>query len=79
MTAKMACVNVIFNKLQNFETANFKAVICGKHKNKNKTTKKKTTKKKKTYLPESEKTSYFCCSLQFTMQNRGTCCLKKVF
>ena len=30
-----------------------------------------------TYLSESKQISYFCCSLQFTMQNRETCYLKK--
>ena len=30
-----------------------------------------------TYPPEISQTSYFCYFLQFTMQNRGTCCLKK--
>ena len=45
-----------------------KVVIGGKYINLN-----------KTYLPEIKQTSYFCYSLQFTMQNRGTCCLKKCF
>ena len=31
------------------------------------------------YLPEISQTSYFYYSLQFTMQSRGTCCLKKCF
>ena len=29
--------------------------------------------------PEISQTSYFCYSPQFTMQNRGTCCLNKCF
>ena len=48
----------------------FKVVIWGKYKNLNKNL---------TYLPEISQTSYFCYSPQFTMQNRGTCCLKKCF
>ena len=51
----------------------FKVVICGKYINLNK------IKKNVTYLHEIQQTSYFCYSLQFTMQNRGICCLKKVF
>ena len=51
----------------------FKVVICGKYKNLNKIIKNLT------YLPEISRTSYFCYSPQFTMQNRGTCCLKKCF
>ena len=51
----------------------FKVVICGKYKNLNKIIKNLT------YLPEISQTSYFCYSPQFTMQNRGTCCLKKCF
>ena len=49
-----------------------KVVISGKYKNLNKI-------KNLTYLPEISQTSYFCYSPQFTMQNRGTCCLKKCF
>ena len=45
-------------------------VICGKYKNLNKIT-------YLTSLPEISQTSYFCYSLQFTMENIGTCCLKK--
>ena len=30
-------------------------------------------------LREISQTSYFCYSPQFTMQNRGICCLKKCF
>ena len=50
-----------------------KVVICGKYINLNKITKFLT------YLPEIYQTSYFCYSLQFTMQNRETCRLKKCF
>ena len=50
-----------------------KVVICGKYKNMNKIIKNLT------YLPEISKTFYFCYSPLFTMQNRGTCCLKKCF
>ena len=51
----------------------FKVVICGKYKN----LKKKS--QNLTYLPEIWQTSNFCYSLQFTMQIRSTCCLKKCF
>ena len=34
----------------------------------------KVVTEKLTYLPEILQISYFCYSLQFTMQNRGTCC-----
>ena len=54
-------------------TPGVKVVISGKYKNLNKITKNLT------YLPEISQTSYFCYSPQFTMQNRGTCCLKKCF
>ena len=57
----------------NFQEPTFKMVICGKYKNLNKITKFLT------YLPEILQTSYFCYSLQFTMRNRGTCCLKMCF
>ena len=50
-----------------------KVVISGKYKNLNKITKNLT------HLPEISQTYYFCYSPQFTMQNRGTCYLKKCF
>ena len=49
-----------------------KVMICGKYINLNKITKNLI------YLPEILQTSYFCYSLQFTMQNRETCFLKSV-
>ena len=49
-----------------------KVVISGKYKN------LKKKHKNLTYLTEISQTSYFCYSPQFTMQNRGTCCLKSV-
>ena len=57
----------------------FKVVICGKYKNLNKITNLNKNHKNLTYLPEISQTSYFCYSPQFTMQNRGICCLKKCF
>ena len=57
----------------NIKYTSIKVVICGKYKNLNK------NHKNLTYLPEISQTSYFCYSSQFTMQNRGTCCLKKCF
>ena len=48
---------------------NIKVVICGKYI-------PELNHKNLTALPEISQTSYFCYSLQFTMQNRGTCCLK---
>ena len=56
-----------------FDDKFFKVVICGKYINLNKIIKNLT------YLPEFLQTSYFCSSLQFTMQNRGTYSLKKCF
>ena len=67
------CVHIFHQKRRYFDGILFKVVICGKYKNLNK------IKKNLTYLPEISQTSYFCYSLQFTMQNKGTCCLKKSF
>ena len=36
-------------------------------------------KKKKNTKIEIWQNSYFCCSLQLRIQNRGTCCLKMCF
>ena len=52
-----------------------KVVISGKYKNLNEITKIE----QKFKFPEISQTSYFCYSPQCTMQNRGTCCLKKCF
>ena len=51
----------------------FKVVICGKYKNLNKITKTLHISLKFNRL------LILCYSLQFTMQNRGTCCLKRCF
>ena len=59
--------------LQISDYHHLKVVISGKYENLNKITKNLT------YLPENSQTSYFCYSPQFTIQNRGTCCLKKCF
>ena len=50
----------------------YKVVICVKYKNLNKITKNLT------YIPEFKHTSYFCYSLQFTVQKEGHAVYKSV-
>ena len=66
-------LNLIESVSEGFPTYSYiKVVICGQYKNLNSITKNLR------HLPEISQTSYFHYSQQITMQNRGTCCLKRV-